>query len=628
MNFNIFRCGLILFLISASVAVFGQLELAKQMEVAEEYVNEGDYFRALFAYDEAIHLLKKVSESELKTHYTTRLQYIKVLNEIINNISGFEERRFFFEREFVAYEKTIDLAFQLYAATNELKYLQQAFELAERNRNVLLLQTLKGVESLVEIPEELVQKEGELLGEVKNLEDSLRFYKRNLKKEKKNIDRLEIKRDQKQQNLARFKADLFEKYPRYEQIAQEEQKTNIGKLQKQLTEEQVFIEYFYGDSAVYVFVVNSSATFFKKLEKTATIQATISTFLKKIHRDEKQFIRASHLLYQQLIEPIEALLKDKKQLVVVNDGALSYLPFDALIKEFPKDWDYNFKTLKYLIYNYRVTYFKSAAAFLDKKQQSSKVTENRITAVAPLFSKNIKQAFSEVKMDSVYQQLNSLEASVGLLNFIKKRYQTRQLIGSEATADGFKTFADASVIHLATHTLVNKNAPLYSKIAFAKADASDAGYLILKDLFGMSLNAEMVVLGSCETGNGAFRKGEGVVSLAYGFEMAGAKSTVYSLWSVDERATMDLMKHFYENLHEGMAKDVALHEAKLHLLAQADEIGASPFYWASFVMNGNTEPLKLVKKQGINSIGWFIGFLGILVLVLFYTKNTSYNSAF
>jgi CHAT domain-containing protein len=622
MNLNHFRYGLILLFITVSCAVFGQSELAKQMEVAEEYVNEGDYFRALFAYDEAIHLLEKVPVSDLKTHYTTRLLYIKVLNEIINNISGFEERRFFFEREFVAYEKTIDLAYQLYAATNELKYLQQAFELAERNRNVLLLQTLKGVESLVEIPEELGQKEGELLGEVKNLEDSLRFYKRNLNQEKKNIDRLELKRDQKQQNLAQFKAGLFEKYPRYEQITQKEQKVDIRELQSQLTEEQVFIEYFYGDSTVYVFVVNSSSFFFKKLEKADIIQGMISTFLKKIHRDEKQFIRASYSLYQQLIEPIEGFLKNKKQLIVVNDGALSYLPFDALIKEFPKDWDYNFKTLKYLIYSYRLTYFKSAAAFLDKKQQSSRVTENSITAIAPLFSTDIKQAFSKIKTDSIYQQLNSLEASADLLDFIKKKYQTRELIGNEATADGFKTFADASVIHLATHTLVNKNAPLYSKIAFAKADTSDTGYLILKDLFGMSLNAEMVVLGSCETGNGTFRKGEGVVSLAYGFEMAGAKSTVYSLWSVDERATMDLMQHFYKNLHQGMAKDVALHEAKLHLLSQADEIGASPFYWASFVMNGNTEPLQLVKKQGISSMGWLIGFLGLFVLVLFYTKNT------
>ena len=362
--------------------------------------------------------------------------------------------------------------------------MKQAFELAERNRNVLLLQTLKGVESLVEIPEELGEKEGELLGEVKNLEDSLRFYKRNLTDEKTNIDRLEIRRDEKQQKLARFKADLFEKYPRYEQIAQEEQKVNIRTLQSQLTEEQVFIEYFYGDSAVYVFVVNSSAFFFKKLEKSKTIQATISTFLKKIHRDEKQFIKASHLLYQQLIEPIEAFLKEKKQLIIVNDGALSYLPFDALIKEFPKDWDYNFKTLKYLIYTYRVTYFKSAAAFLDKKLKSSKATERSITVVAPLFSKDIKEAFSEVKIDSVYQQLNSLEASADLLNFIKKRYQIQELIGHEATADAFKTFADASVIHLATHTLVNKNAPLYSKIAFAKADTSDSGYLILKDLLG------------------------------------------------------------------------------------------------------------------------------------------------
>ncbi len=619
-----FRYGLIFIFVMRYFSSFGQPQLIKQMEVAAEYVDAGDYFRALFAYDEAINLLKKVPESNLELHYNTQLQYIKVLNEIINNISGFEERRFFFEREFVAYEKTIDLAYQLYTLTNELKYVQQAFELAERNRNVLLLQTLKGVESLVKIPEELLTKEGKLLAEVKNLEDSLRFYKQDFKDKKINIDGLEIKRDQKQQKLASFKAELFKKYPRYEQIAQQEQKVNLVALQNKLTEEQAFVEYFYGDSSVYVFVVNNSTLFFKKLEKTATIQSTISTFLKKIHRDEKQFIKASFTLYQQLIKPIETFLKDKKQVIIVNDGALSYLPFDALIKKNPTNWDYNFKNLEYLIYTYRFTYLKSAVAFLNTKSSPSKInkaTEKSITAIAPLFSKSIKQAFPSTKTDSVYQQLNSLEASVDLLNFIKKRYQTRQLVGEEATADAFKAFADATVIHLATHTLVNKNAPLYSKIAFAKKDTIDTGYLVLKDLFGMNLNAEMVVLGSCETGNGVFRKGEGVVSLAYGFEMAGAKSTVYSLWSVDERATMDLMKRFYKNLHEGKAKDLALHEAKLYLLTQADEIGASPFYWASFVMNGDINPLISVKKQGFNILWWLFGFLMILGLVIQFINN-------
>lgn len=161
-----------------------------------------------------------------------------------------------------------------------------------------------------------------------------------------------------------------------------------------------------------------------------------------------------------------------------------------------------------------------------------------------------------------------------------------------------KTFkeraADASILHLATHALIDDEHPMYSKLVFTPDTTSDEdGFLNTYELYNMDLNADLVVLSACNSGYGRLVKGEGVMSLARGFTYAGCPSIVMSLWQVDDESTSLLMQKFYENLDRGMKKDRALTMAKRAMIKSEGGAKSGPFYWAGFVSTGNTDPVPV-----------------------------------
>jgi len=109
------------------------------------------------------------------------------------------------------------------------------------------------------------------------------------------------------------------------------------------------------------------------------------------------------------------------------------------------------------------------------------------------------------------------------------------------------------------------------------------GFLHLQDIFNLNLPAELVVLSACETGLGQDVKGEGLVGLTRGFMYAGAKRVVVSLWSVNDTATSELMKRFYQQmLEKGLNPVAALRAAQLEM--SKTEQWKAPYYWAAFVV--------------------------------------------
>jgi CHAT domain-containing protein len=111
------------------------------------------------------------------------------------------------------------------------------------------------------------------------------------------------------------------------------------------------------------------------------------------------------------------------------------------------------------------------------------------------------------------------------------------------------------------------------------------GFLRLHDIYGLDLGADLVTLSACETALGREIRGEGLVGLARGFMYAGAARVVASLWRVQDRATGDTMRHFYEAMLErGLAPAAALREAQIAMSRQ--ERWAAAYYWAPFGLHG------------------------------------------
>ena len=105
--------------------------------------------------------------------------------------------------------------------------------------------------------------------------------------------------------------------------------------------------------------------------------------------------------------------------------------------------------------------------------------------------------------------------------------------------------------------------------------------------YNESLNADIVVLSTCETGIGELQQGEGIISLSRAFAYAGSKSIVTTLWTVDDRITKDLMLLFYQNLKEGKTKDDALWLAKRAFISANKGESALPFYWSGIIAIGD-----------------------------------------
>jgi CHAT domain-containing protein len=169
------------------------------------------------------------------------------------------------------------------------------------------------------------------------------------------------------------------------------------------------------------------------------------------------------------------------------------------------------------------------------------------------------------------------------------------------------------IVHFATHGLINNERPDLSGIVLSLYDEegrSRNGFLRLNDIYNLQLPADLIVLSACSTGLGKEVKGEGLIGLTRGFMYAGASSVVASLWKVDDEATAQLMKHFYEAMFgKGLTPAAALRDAQL--VMSRDQRWQSPYFWAGFVIQGRYD--KEVAPHG----GMFLTQAGVAVTVGF-----------
>jgi CHAT domain-containing protein len=172
-----------------------------------------------------------------------------------------------------------------------------------------------------------------------------------------------------------------------------------------------------------------------------------------------------------------------------------------------------------------------------------------------------------------------------------------QLLGARATRAALEEALAAEkrwrAVHFACHGLVDPEAPLRSALALT-ATPEDDGTLSCRDVFRLTVAADLVVLSACETGKGRIFKTEGIVGLTRAFLFAGAPRVICSLWKVDDEATQALMIKFYELWNpkgdaseQGVSAAAALRQAQAYVRGQAK--WQHPYYWAAWVLWGLPE---------------------------------------
>ena len=143
-------------------------------------------------------------------------------------------------------------------------------------------------------------------------------------------------------------------------------------------------------------------------------------------------------------------------------------------------------------------------------------------------------------------------------------------------------------LHFATHGVLDSRRPELSKLVLSLYDEQGRpqdGFLRLNDIYNLHLDADLVVLSACQTALGQEVRGEGLIGLTRGFMYAGAARVLASLWSVEDRATADLMTTFYRGmLRDQLPPAAALRKAQLEMAKKPGR--QSPYYWAGFSLQG------------------------------------------
>ena len=293
----------------------------------------------------------------------------------------------------------------------------------------------------------------------------------------------------------------------------------------------------------------------------------VARFRREVAERKLSFSASATALHQELLMPAHAILAGKTSLVIVPDGVLWELPFQALMPT----------PGRYVLENYTLAYAPSLTSLRAITQR------NRTNAPQLLLAFGNPQLTIEN-----LPPLSQTEQQVRDLGVLFGPSASRIYLGADASEQRFKAeAANYSIINLATHGIFDDQQPLASHVLLARSDSED-GLLEAHEIMQMQLQAQLVVLSACETARGYIGPGEGVIGLTWAFLQAGVPTVVVSQWQVREDSTAALMKQFYQSIKTPTAtvtRAGALRQAALSVMKDARY--RHPFYWAGFVLVGN-----------------------------------------
>lgn len=359
-----------------------------------------------------------------------------------------------------------------------------------------------------------------------------------------------------------------------------------------LDHETALVEYVAGETRSHAFLIAKDTIRAIPLPGSETIGRLVRNYLRFLTlREGKDFCGAQggKILYDVLLAPFgDILSRGVRKLVIVPDGALYYLPFEALIASG------NGKNgkVRYLIEDCEIVYAPSAACLANlRERENGKAREPGILIIAnPEIRKDSRIARSRglSRLGFAAREIKSITRSL-------PDWKKSLLFNGQATEAEFKgRLTDTyEIIHFVAHGFYNdQNWERTALVLQRERDSIDDGLLQPIDIYHLDLKSDMVVLSACQTGKGRLAKGEGVLGFSLAFMAAGARSVLSSLWNINDESTSRFMGYFYGHLARGESKARALRSSKMRMLES--EFG-HPRHWAAFVLFGDDSPLAALR---------------------------------
>ncbi|MEM7659343.1 MAG: CHAT domain-containing protein, partial [Bacteroidota bacterium] len=388
-------------------------------------------------------------------------------------------------------------------------------------------------------------------------------------------------------------------------------------IQARLDQDQGMLNVHLQDSVLFELLLLPDALMFERKslpgieQEIHQFQASLTDYFLQPQRQislaewKSTYAQLGHQLYQKLLGSLAASLPER--LILLPDGALNLLPFEALLTE-PVPLDTYFAHFPYVLAKHSLSIAPSAHWWQSSQQRVPNYHGwPDLLSVAPTYPNDqvfplpnhVQDSFAFLALPFAEEEVDQLHLLIG----------GNKLKGEQATKSHFlQEVARYPLIHFAGHGWLEATDSRFSFLAFSPTTGEpEDALLYLSELSSHRLSAELVVLSACETGLGEIWQGEGVNSLSRAFLTSGANSVLTSLWSVSDQNTQHLMQTFYHHLKAGLPKDEALRLAKLKQI----EANEPPYFWAAFQLSGQERALDLPNRNK-----WLGGVLSLLVLVI------------
>lgn len=479
-------------------------------------------------------------------------------------------------------ELGIEISTELYKLSQDQSYLWDAFSFAEAIKSRLLIEEILESRAITfeALPDSVQQQ-------LDGLQADIEYYKNRLTNTEQQSAQDSIQAGKWTTLIAELEAkqkeltdEVVRKYPGYRKKNLNDNRLDAAFIKESLPERSLLIEYFWGENMAYRFQMNVTDISIESIPLSDEILLALDQTAAHTRKPDMSqegllgFCKNAHELFQALKLPLpDSAIYDSWY--IVPDGPLAFVPFEVLLSSYPEQTLNSripaqaYRKLPYLLKSQHIQYLH-AASLIEKEADRQGPILQDLAAFAPN-----------------YEGLLQLKHNKASAQEIGKLLGGKTYLDQDASEKTFKSEANNfKAVHLAVHGNANVEDPIKAYLDFGKEQEDDDGKLYVHELYSLSLDSRIVSLIACEAGYGKLQKGEGVMSLARAFRMAGAKSIMTSLWKADGRAAAPISESFYRFLKEGQKPSRALKTAKLEFLASASPDMTHPYFWSTYVLTG------------------------------------------
>ena len=578
-------------------------------------------------------LVNLASEEKVKSekinYLSLSLNTINLAIEMTNSIrvdyQDVETRLVFNEKQKNVFVAALETALKLYDLSGERSYLYLAYQTTQQ---------CKANELKYEIAKNKSYSDNEIPDSLRNIENKLQqdiaAYANLVRNEqalaKPDTTKIAFWKDQQfdlNRDLEKIVEQTEKKYPRFIDKIKKGNIIGLETIQANLKPDDSLIEYLFsekdekGGRKLYEFVITHNDLICHTELIDSTMSANFSLLKDRLLNQATKgnglanYNQLNQLLfdaYRILIQPLEKHFAGK-QLIIIPDDDISYLPFDAFLTSWNlKKKHINYAELSYLINDYSISYAYSTNTLWNNQLKSQ--IRPRVVGLAPDYS-NLVLADGK--------KYSALKSNTREIESILNNFDGTVLKAGEATINNFKLNLNrGAILHLAMHAELDTLHSGSSSLIFTPDIKNAGNYRLYNYEIGqMNINSPMVVLSACNTGSGKLYSGEGLMSLARNFVLAGVPSVIETLWPIEDIAGSKIMGSFYKYLSQGIPKNVALRQAKLDYINTTSPSFVDPRFWAAYTLIGDVSPIKWIwwKEPRIIIPGFFFIFAIALVLV-------------